>query len=354
MNMIGFLPVTPTRIIKLGMLSFGFGVILMGLARLRAFEIPPTMVKLSANSTDAQIQEALDRLPRNGELALAPGTYEIRHPLLLRHDCETLRGSGPNTILHLADHANCPVVVIGPSSSGDLHPVQQIHLAGLFIDGNRQNQSMEAWRSAADGSQINNNGVHIWNANDVVVEDVVCCHCRSGGLVAADARRLTVKGFDSFDNQFDGLACYQTQASHFAGLHLHNNLAAGISLDLCFIGNFIQDAVLASNDLGVFMRDSSGNSFRGLTILGSKSDGVFMAQATAQTKSGWQLTPGTQCTSNTFSDLKVNGCGGRAFQVNDASCTDNVITEARFEGNRRGGLSEPSSDLVRVSKLTEN
>jgi Right handed beta helix region len=343
----------PSRILQLGALSFGCGLFLVGLTRLAAFEAPATVVKLTTNSSDAQIQEALDRLPRDGEVLLGPGTYEIRHPLLLQHDGETLRGSGATTILHLADHAECPVVVVGPSLHGDLHPVREIHLGNLFIDGNRRNQSTEFWRMAGDGALINNNGVHIWNANDVTVENVTCGRCRSGGLVAANVRRLEVTGFDAFDNQFDGLACYETRESHFAQLRLHDNLAAGISLDLSFVGNFVQDAVLSTNDLGVFMRDACGNFFRGLTIVGSKSDGVFMAQAMAQTKNGWQLTPGTQCTSNTFTDLKVNGCGGRAFQVNDASCTDNVITEAHFEGNRRGGLSEPGTNLVRVRNLTE-
>lgn len=343
----------PTRILKLGGLSLGCGIMLIGLAGSPAFEVPSTVVTLSAGSTEVQIQEALDNLPRNGELVLSPGTYEIQHPLLLRRDFQTLRGSRSTTILHLADQADCPVVLVGPALTGDFHPVQHIHLTGLFIDGNRQNQNVEFWRATGDGARINNNGLQIWDATDVVVENVVCCHCRSGGLVSADARRLTVTGFDAFDNQFDGLACYETKESHFAALHLHNNLAAGISLDLSFTGNFVQDAVLSSNDLGVFMRDSCDNSFRGLTIVKSRNDGVFMAQSTALTRSGWQLTPGTQCTSNTFSDLKVDDCGGRAFQVNDASCTGNVITEARFQGNLRGGLSEPDRNLVRVSKLVE-
>jgi hypothetical protein len=342
-----------TGIIKLAGLLFGASLLWIGLPGSPFFEAVPGVLTLSANSTGAEIQAALDSLPPNGELVLSPGTYEIRHPLMLRHDFLTLRGSGPATILRLADQANCPVVILGPQLSGALRPVQHLRLADLLMDGNRKNQDAEFWRAAADGSQINNNGVQIWNATDIIVENIVCCHCRSGGLVAAGVLRLFLRDFDAFDNQFDGLACYQTKESHFQGLRLHDNLAAGISLDLAFIHNFIWDAVLAGNNLGVFMRDSRDNLFQGLTILKSQGDGVFIAQATAPTPNGWQLSPGTQCTGNSFSELTVDGCGGRAFQVNNDSCTNNFISVAHFMGNLRGGLGQMDRNLVRVRDLVE-
>ena len=157
---------------------------------------------------------------------------------------------------------------------------------------------------------------------------------------------LEVNDFDSYDNQFDGLACYQTEESHFDGLRLHDNLAAGISLDLDFNDNCITNAVLADNDLGIFMRDSRHNSFGRLTITKSHHHGIFMAQASAPTPKGWQLCPGTQCIGNSFNSLMVNDCGGEAFQVNDASCTNNFISGARFMRNVLGGLSQPATNPV--------
>jgi hypothetical protein len=297
---------------------------------------------------------ALDSLPPNGELVLGAGLYEIHQPLLLRHDFLTLRGSGPATILRLADQAGCPVVILGPQLNGSARPARHLRLADLVIDGNRENQPAEFWRAAGDGSEINNNGVQIWNVMDSVVEHVVCRHCRSGGLVAAEVLRLLVRDLDSFDNQFDGLACYQTRESRFDGLRLHDNLAAGLSLDLAFNHNFIHDAVLAENNLGVFMRESCDNLFQGLTIFKSRNDGVFIAQADAPTENGWRLRPGTQCTGNSFEQLTVDDCGGRAFQVNNASCSNNAITGARFLGNLRGGLGQPDGEVVKVSALVEH
>jgi len=198
-------------------------VLASGLAAHAASEA--IVLKLGAGSSGAEIQKALDGLPPNGEVLLSPGTYDISEPLMLRHDYETLRGSGPATILLLANGADCPVVILGPPMIKTKHRAAHLRLADLQIDGNRKNQKLEFWRTASDGSEFNNNGVQVWNAADVSVDHVVCCRCRSGGLVTAGVSRLQVNDFDSYDNQFDGLACYETEESHFDGLRLHNNLA---------------------------------------------------------------------------------------------------------------------------------
>jgi hypothetical protein len=317
-----------------------------GLAGTTAFAKPPVIVKLSAKASGWDIQKALDGLPPKGEVVLKAGTYNLSQPLRLRHDYQTLRGSGPATILNLADGANCPVVILGPPLSRDRYPVSHLRLANLRIYGNRSNQKVELWRSARDGDEFNNDGVEVWNVTDAVVEHVISCRCRSGGLVSTKARRLLVNDFESYDNQFDGLACYQTTDSRFEGLRLHDNLAAGISLDLAFNHNLITNAFLAGNDLGIFMRYSKDNAFKDLTILRSRHDGIFMAQVAVYTAKGWQLSPGTECIGNDFENLKVSDCGGKAFRVNDASCTNNVISAARFLRNVQGGMIQPVANTV--------
>ena len=330
---------------------FAWLLLALAMAAHSAFGGPPFTVTLPATAGGADIQKALDALPPHGEVVLSPGKYEISQPLQLRHDYETLRGSGPATILHLANGADCPVVILGPLLTETKHPAAHLRLADLLIDGNRKNQKLEFWRRAGDGSEFNNNGVQIWNATDAVVEHVVCCRCRSGGLVTAGARRVQVSDFDSYDNQFDGLACYETEESRFDGLRLHDNLAAGISLDLDFNHNFITNAVLADNDLGIFMRDSRNNSFRGLTISKSRHHGIFMAQSIVPTAKGWKPSPDTACIGNNFENLTVRDCGGKAFQVNDDSCTNNVIFGASFLRNILGGLGQPATNPVALHPL---
>ena len=312
-------------------------------------------ISLPANVTDAQIQTALDSFgPTGGEVNLAAGKYTIHQPIVLQRDHLSLRGAGLNTILYLADNANCPVVVLGVPESPSPRAVKNLHLSNLFIDGNRVHQQVELWRRLKDGSIINNNGVEVRNVRDTVVEGVVCARCRSGGLVtSAVNRHLTVHNFTSFDNQFDGLACYLTEDSQFTDLNLHDNLSAGISLDLDFNRNTISGAVLTNNDLGIFMRQSSGNSFTNLTIRHSRHHGVFMAQAAICDTKGWSLAPGTECTGNKFSDLMISNSGGKAFVVNDTSCTNNTLSQCRFEDNSKGGLWHPTTLSVLATALIE-
>ena len=195
-------------------------------------------------------------------------------------------------MLFLADGADCPVVILGALSADSKNPVHGVRLADLLIDGNRKNQPEEVWKFLPNGPGIYNNGVDVRTVEDATVEHIVCCRCRSGGMVtSAGIRRLTVQDYTAFDNQFDGLACYYTEDSHFSRLNLHDNLAAGISLDLDFDHNVIDDAVLTGNDLGIFMRQSRNNDFKGLTIRKSHHHGVFMAQTIV----GTVACPGSEC-----------------------------------------------------------
>ena len=74
----------------------------------------PTVITLPAGVTSAEIQSALDALPvSGGEVVLPAGRFEIHQPVVLQRDGQSLRGAGADTILHLADNVNCPVIILG-------------------------------------------------------------------------------------------------------------------------------------------------------------------------------------------------------------------------------------------------
>jgi hypothetical protein len=308
------------------------------------------VVKLPAGVTGAEIQQALDALPTSGgEVILPEGRFEVQQPIILSRDNQTLRGAGTATILHLADNANCPVVILGEPLNNPTQTIRHLKVTGFFIDGNRVHQQRELWQLNGEGSEIRNNGVTVQNVTDSTVENVTCARCRSGGLVTTrGVRRLTVRNLAAFDNEFDGLACYQTEGCLFTGLSLHDNPGAGISLDLDFNGNVVSNAVLTANDLGVFMRASRGNQFCNISIHGSRHYGVFMAHAEQLTPRGWEPVPQTECAQNSFTNLAARDCGGAAFRVNNTSCTNNLIVRAKFDDNAEGGLSVAQPDLVAV------
>jgi hypothetical protein len=311
----------------------GFLLALLLSAAPQAFALDSRTITLAANSTGVDIQKALDQLPDGGEVVLPAGTFRVNEPIVLRHDHQTLRGAGFSSVLQLADNANCPVVILGSPIQARAQATSDIHLTDLLIDGNRTKQTSEFWKSARDGSYINNNGVAIWDVTDASVERVVCCHCRSGGLVMAEARRIGIHDFSAFDNEYDGLACYSTEDCKFSDLSLRDNLAAGLSLDLSFNHNVIACATMSGNDLGVFMRDSRNNLFQSVTIDRSHRYGVFMAQTAEPGPDGWRLVPGTECTDNTFNSPVITNCGSYGILINNASCTNNVVHDAQYANN---------------------
>ncbi len=308
------------------------------------------VIPVNAGADDRAIQTALDRLPaEGGEVVLSAGTFEVRQPVVLRRNGQTLRGSGSATILRLADNANCPVVIMGEPVNSPVQIVKDLHVREIFIDGNRAHQQRELWRLKGEGSDIRNNGITVQTVTDSSVENVVSVRCRSGGLVTTlGVRRLTVRNFEAFDNEFDGLACYLTTDSVFTDLRLHDNPGAGISLDLAFNHNVISNATLVANDLGIFMRASWANQFQNIVIRNSHHHGVFMAHSEMQTSRGWGPAPKTECTYNAFTNLIAMNCGGAAFRVNNTTCTNNIIIRPQFEGNLKGGISSERPDLVTV------
>ena len=314
------------------------------------FAAESTIIALFTGVTSVEIQKALDALPDSGgEVLLPPGTFEVYQPIVLDRDHEALRGSGATTVLHLAGNANCPVIIMGQPVDNPERTIHDLRLSDLFIDGNREHQQRELWKLSGEDSQIHNNGITIQDVVGSTVERVTCTRCRSGGLVTTlGIRDLKVEDLSAFDNQFDGLACYQTTESLFTKLNLHDNPGAGISLDLSFDNNVISNATLVANDLGIFMRASSNNRFYNVSIRNSHHYGVFMAHTEMLTVHGWKPAPGTECVHNSFTDLIANNCGAAAFRVNNTTCTNNIIIGAQFQNGIQKGLSLVRPGLVIV------
>jgi nitrous oxidase accessory protein NosD len=328
-----------SRFGRLAILAAALGILYFGAGPVAAVHLT------SGNGED--IQRALDGAASNEAVTLGAGVFVVSTPIFLSRNGQTLRGSGTNTVLVLAEKANCPVIILGAPLDPACRTVRDLEVANLMIDGNRIHQQVELWRSAVDGCQLNNNGINVWNVTDVKVSKVTAARCRSGGVVtAAGVRRLTLEFFECFDSEFDGVACYQTEESRFTDLFLHDNRAAGISLDLAFNNNVIERAILTRNDLGVFMRESRRNVFRELTIQDSRKHGVFVAQRAELTAKGWQYVADTECTDNLFESMTVRNIGGKPYWVNDVSCTNNRFPEELAPQPARPALIKVAAEAV--------
>ncbi len=167
------------------------------------------------------IQAGIDALPpTGGQVIVHAGTYTCTVPIVIDRDNVDLRGQGPATVLRLADSANSPVLVLGQTTTLPFVTRSNIRVSDLFIDGNRESQTLECWGGPCDTgglTAIRNNGITLRRVSDVLIERVTVSRARSGGLVSEKgSRRLTVRDFTSFDNHFDGLAAYETEDSTFS------------------------------------------------------------------------------------------------------------------------------------------
>ncbi|OZY85509.1 hypothetical protein CBP51_00190 [Cellvibrio mixtus] len=288
------------------------------------------------------IQNAINKLPpAGGEVQLSTGTYTCTHPIVIDKNNVILRGRGTATLLRLADGINAPVIVMGTTENIPSRATHYVSVVDVMIDGNRANQSSECMGGpCSDQFPLRNNGISIRRCIDCSVQSVVVFGAMSGGLVTElGCRRLRIRDYTSYDNEFDGMAGYETEDSSFSGIYLYGNKAAGISTDIKFNNNKFFDVTIANNKtVGIFMRDSLDNSFTNLHISDSVQHGIFLAQVNHD--------PSTAATGNTFTGVVISRSGGAGMIANDASCVNNMMVAAQFIDNRQGCISEAASGLV--------
>ncbi len=266
-----------------------------------------------------------------GVVIIPDGSYTCDTAIVLNKSHVTLRGaSTANVLLRLADHSNAPVVVLGDLS---LPPkkVEDVEVAHLTIDGNRDNQEHECWGGNCFTSPqtfIHNNGVTVRGVTDGRVYNIVAVNARSGGIVVEQhSRRLHVKNFLTFDNFYDGFAGYETEDSIFEDMVLSYSNAAGISLDLNFNKNTFRNVdIVDTRDVGIFMRHSNSNLFDNVNIRRSFNFGVFVSNIEGDE---------TCANYNTFNNLTVDGSEKSGFRLN-SQCAGNKLTGlTQFVNNKQ-------------------
>ncbi len=300
---------------------------------------PGERIRIQVAAADGEhgIHAALDALPTaGGVVELGAGTFAITRPILLSRDNVELRGQGETTVLMLGARANCPVVLVGSTFTPAERVVRGVAVRQLVIDGNRLEQQFECYGGPCDEQNLTalrNNGITIRGAEDILIEDVVARWARSGGVVLEkNCRRIRLNRVEAYENEFDGVAAYETEDSEFTHLNLHHNRSAGFSFDWRFNRNRVADTIAEGNgSQGIFMRDSNGNVFERLVLRANGEQGIFMAET--------RDIPGTACRDNRFIDVTIIGNLTQGIRVNDASCTPNLLMESLVRSNRLGDVS---------------
>ncbi|HEY8993221.1 MAG TPA: right-handed parallel beta-helix repeat-containing protein [Lacunisphaera sp.] len=295
------------------------------------------IVKVAAADGEQAILAAIAALPEaGGVVELSAGTFLITKTIVIDRDGIELRGQGAATKLELAPAANCPVLVVGSLRSPAQPTVRRITVKSLVIDGNRTKQDFECYGGPCDEQNLTalrNNGITIRGAEDILVEDVVTCRARSGGVVLEKrCRRVRISRLEAYENEFDGVAAYETEQSEFIQLNLHHNRSAGFSFDWRFNHNRVVDTIATQNgSQGVFMRDSIDNHFERVTLTDNGEQGIFMAET--------RTLPGTACRYNRFRSMVVTGNKTQGIRINDASCNPNTLEDSLVQDNRIEDIS---------------
>lgn len=234
-------------------------------------------------------------------------------PIFL-NDGDVFDGGGKT--ITLSSGANCPVIVIGGQGESPTR-TSNVVVRNVTIDGNRQNQSQEIW----SGGFIRNNGITVRNGFHVTIDNVIVKNCRSGGIVLEKgSSKVTVTNSTMENNEFDGLAAYETTNCFFSKLNLKNNQFAGASFDLGFNKNLVTNVKAVGNkQQGIFMRHSNENIFQNIKIKGSEF-GIFIAESELKDSAA---------KDNSFYDITFLE-NGEDSRINNASCLNNDILESMF------------------------
>lgn len=305
-------------------------------------------VQVDAAGGEQAIHAALAALPPGGGVVeLGPGTFMLTRPIILDRDGLELRGQGRETLLQLAAHANCPLVLIGSIRTPVERVVRRITVRQLAIDGNREKQDFECYGGPCDEralTALRNNGITIRGAEDILVEDVLTRRARSGGVVLEkDCSRVRLNRLESSDNEFDGVAAYESEDCEFTHLNLHHNRSAGFSFDWRFVRNRIADCIASDNgSQGIFMRDSRWNTFERVTLQRNGEQGVFMAETTE--------IPGTACRRNRFFQAVITDNRAQGLRINDGSCESNLLEDSLMQDNRLEDISLAVPGLLAIQR----
>lgn len=307
-----------------------------------------TGAQVEAAAGEQAIHAAFAALPPGGGVVeLGPGTFIITRPIILDRDEVELRGQGRETLLQLAAHANCPVVLIGSIHTPVERVVRRVTVRQLAIDGNRQEQDFECYGGRCDERELTalrNNGITIRGAEDILVENVLTRRARSGGVVLEkDCSRVRLNRLESTDNEFDGVAAYESEDCEFTNLNLHHNRSAGFSFDWRFVRNRVADCTASDNDSqGIFMRDSRWNIFERVTLQRNGEQGVFIAETTE--------IPGTACRHNRFVQAVITDNRAQGLRINDGSCESNKIEDSLVKDNRQEDISLAVPGLLAIQR----
>lgn len=265
-------------------------------------------------------------------LKVAKGVYLLEESFhITRSNVRLIAESGTRFVL--AAGVNQPVIAIGTQKEwvDEADVIENIHISGIVVDGNRDRQSSEF---DSERAWIRNNGIDVRGVRNLTIDSVNARSNRSGGLVISwKSSDIKVENSRFEDNFFDGVAYYDSIRISTTDCIMQNNQFAGISLDNRLIDTYFARCTIESNgNVGVFARNSIGLQLDDCIIRDSADWAIFLAHDEKEL--------GVHDTQISHCHIEANRGGVFMASVNETQSSGTHISHSKFYGNRLDNRSD--------------
>ena len=316
------------------------------------------------------LQKAFDAIPATGGLIrIPPGTYELKHPIVLTRDDVRIEGSGTATHLVNRNEEGLPAVILRPANypTDQRARIWRVQMANLRISGNPK--SGDGIRAEGvneiylHGVSVDHNGGHgislIDCYEDPRISDSILTYNAKAGLHILRGHDIVVNG-NQFEENQDGVRCIDSFNLCMNGNNLDDHLRHGIVIENTYgsvlSGNMIEEcqgtAIILDRDCygttisanviahevggGIDFRDAWGCSVSGNTFT------IIAKRALVVGPNSGRIT----ITGNNFSNSYIGGrvrrddaASGIVLQsTSDIAITGNVFTGLAGRAIRTEGV----------------
>lgn len=280
-----------------------------GRAQQRPAGLPGARPTIDA-SQFSSLQAAFDAIPAGGGLVRLPaGEFEIREPLMIRHEDVCLEGAGTATHIKNMNAEGKPALIIAAADSAKTKekpkPVLwRIRLANFRVTGNPQSgHGIEARginEIFIDGVTVSHHGGDGIRLDECYEDPRVCdsllTYNKAVGLNLLGCHDIVVSG-NQFEENQDALHCFDGYNLCMTGNCVDDHLGGGVVIENTYgsvvSGNMIEECngtavvldrdcygitlsanVIAHNGGGIDLRDAHGCSVSANTFTLMKSDAL--------------------------------------------------------------------------------
>lgn len=318
--------------------------------------LPPALARAGdctvTLSPGADLQRAIDGAPVDGRrvvVCLTAGEFPLAGAVTIARDRVTLRGVGPETVLHLDRESESPVVVVGDDQSRvPRHPTTDVRIESLRIVG----QGRRGSELDREHPYVTNSAVVIRTGQNVVLRALDVTECRSACLLTEyDSRDVVIEGNRIDASVWDGISLNRTSKARVVGNVVRANTAAGITAEHLERSVIKDNRIMRNGTHGLYLSDSYDNVVTANRFAANVLSGVFLTCAVRYHKPLAQCWTDSMSRGNVFvrNEFVDNRVGFTVAADGAASCTPGVVSN-RSRGDLFTGNASEEPDWTAVGR----